>query len=155
MSVKDCFQNRLRLANLPPLPNFAPRPKFISMPSTIKEHPPKLLYKNCVLKNLTKFSGKHLRQGLFLNKVEYEMCAANFLFLYWHFSVVPFPNVFSDHMITYISTKCTFQSKLYIRSLIIEVREELWAISQIAYFREKNMLGFIFNLYCTLNETKD
>ena len=35
----------------------------------LEKQPPQLFYKKGVLKNLAKFTGKHLRQSLFFNKV--------------------------------------------------------------------------------------
>ena len=34
-----------------------------------QKHPPEVFYKKDVLKNFTKFTGKHLYRGLFFNKV--------------------------------------------------------------------------------------
>ena len=35
----------------------------------IRKQPPELFYKKCALKNFAKFTGKHLCQSLFFNKV--------------------------------------------------------------------------------------
>ena len=35
----------------------------------LQQQPPEVFYKKCVLKNFAKFTGKHLCQNLFINKV--------------------------------------------------------------------------------------
>ena len=39
------------------------------MQQTLKKHPPEVFYKKGVLKNFAKFTGKHLCESLFFNKV--------------------------------------------------------------------------------------
>ena len=50
----------------------------MSMNAIPKSSRPKVFCKMNVLKNFAKFTGKHLRQGLFFNKVEKETMAQMF-----------------------------------------------------------------------------
>ena len=47
--------------------------------SKVRSSRPVVFFKNGVLKNFAKFTGKHLRQSLFLNKVAGQVDFAKFL----------------------------------------------------------------------------
>ena len=42
---------------------------FPHQPTTFQKQPPEVFYEKSVLRNFSKFTGKHLRQSLFFNKV--------------------------------------------------------------------------------------
>ena len=42
---------------------------IITLPMKLQKQPPEVFYKKVSLKNFAKFTGKHLRQTLFFNKV--------------------------------------------------------------------------------------
>ena len=78
--IRNKFQNQFRYQ----LPAYKASQLKCNLDSQIQKQPPEIFYKKGALKNFTKFTGKHLCQSLFFNKIAGLRRATLLNTILWH-----------------------------------------------------------------------